>query len=227
MGSETNPREDLAASGLDLDGLVLSAHATAIEVTTGKTPFLLLPEDVQPIERKMWEAVVLHLWGAIRKATAPIPMILHCPACGLQHVDAPEPGWDCPPHRSHLCRTKDGGCSHVWRPADVETTGVRAIDTAGSKDSKPVEPLRIAPSVRASILADADRGLGYSCVTAGADSPPTQPSHKVYRAPPDSCPECHKPGPLFMVEDDDGKDTDNWACARCGWIVVVSPGGSP
>lgn len=63
----------------------------------------------------------------------PIEMVLHCPACGLQHVDAPEParGWTNPPHRSHLC----AGCGTVWRPADVETTGVRAILTSGQRDT--------------------------------------------------------------------------------------------
>lgn len=134
MGSETNLQEELAAAGLDLDGLILSVHASAIEATTGKAPFLLLPEDVRPVERKMWEAVVRHLWGAFRKATPPIPMVLHCPACGLQHIDAPSPGWDNPPHRSHLCRPDDGGCGRVWRPADVTTTGIRALPSAGTRD---------------------------------------------------------------------------------------------
>src|SRR6185312_2507690 len=42
----------------------------------------------------------------------PIPMVLHCPSCGAQHIDAPEPenGWDNPPHRSHSCHT----CKTVW-----------------------------------------------------------------------------------------------------------------
>lgn len=75
----------------------------------------------------------------------PIDMVLHCPTCGLQHIDAPEepdpflafgPGmdrerWTNPPHRSHLCH----GCSHIWRPADVPTNGVAAVKTKGSADS--------------------------------------------------------------------------------------------
>lgn len=63
----------------------------------------------------------------------PIPMILFCPACGLQHIDAPEPegGWDNPPHKSHLCH----GCGHIWRPADVATNGVAEISTRGDHDS--------------------------------------------------------------------------------------------
>lgn len=75
---------------------------------------------------------------------APIDMVLHCPACGLQHIDAPEPElgpsvdgsgdmpiWSNPPHRSHLCH----GCGHIWRPADVPTNGVAAVKTTGKSDS--------------------------------------------------------------------------------------------
>ncbi len=74
----------------------------------------------------------------------PIDMVLHCPACGLQHIDAPEPElgpsvdgsgdmpiWSNPPHRSHLCH----GCGHIWRPADVPTNGVAAVKTTGNADS--------------------------------------------------------------------------------------------
>lgn len=62
-----------------------------------------------------------------------IDMVLHCPVCGLQHIDAPEPanGWTNPPHKSHLCH----GCKHIWRPADVPTNGVETIKTRGDKDS--------------------------------------------------------------------------------------------
>jgi len=83
----------------------------------------------------------------------PIPMVLHCPACGLQHIDAPEVEtvqasegppdgketavlWDNPPHRSHKC----GSCGHIWRPADVPTVGVERIETKGKNDSAPVAP---------------------------------------------------------------------------------------
>lgn len=64
----------------------------------------------------------------------PIDMVLFCPVCGLQHVDAPEPakGWENPPHRSHLCH----GCSHVWRPAGVPTNGVLDI-ALGERDTRP------------------------------------------------------------------------------------------
>lgn len=79
--------------------------------------------------------------------TTPIDMVLYCPRCGLQHVDAPgaleQPPhpdgphescagtWDNPPHRSHLCH----GCGHIWRPADVPTNGVDEVKTQGKNDS--------------------------------------------------------------------------------------------
>jgi hypothetical protein len=73
----------------------------------------------------------------------PIPMLLFCPKCGTQHIDAPEVAfgdaddsdshvaWENPPHRSHLCHA----CGTIWRPADVATTGVAAIATRGKADT--------------------------------------------------------------------------------------------
>jgi hypothetical protein len=64
--------------------------------------------------------------------TLPVPMLLYCPECGSQHVDAPDgKGWDNPPHRSHFCHE----CHTIWRPADVATEGVRAIGTVGKADT--------------------------------------------------------------------------------------------
>src|SRR5438046_621572 len=62
----------------------------------------------------------------------PVAMVLFCPACGLQHIDAadPERGWENKPHRTHLCY----GCSHHFRPADVPTEGVWTIETIGAFD---------------------------------------------------------------------------------------------
>lgn len=72
---------------------------------------------------------------------APIDMILHCPKCHTQHIDAPEAfgeggdcldgGWTNRPHRSHLC----GKCGTIWRPADVCTNGVASIATRGKSDT--------------------------------------------------------------------------------------------
>ena len=77
--------------------------------------------------------------------TVPLKLILHCPECGLQHIDAPGAStrwanndhppatttWTNPPHRSHLCHD----CGHIWRPADIPTEGVAAIKTRGKADS--------------------------------------------------------------------------------------------
>lgn len=86
---------------------------------------------------------------------APIDMVLHCPACGMQHIDAPEEeeyedksgalrmkcDWTNPPHRSHLCHY----CEWVWRPADVPTNGVQAVKTKGKADS----PIAATPAPEA------------------------------------------------------------------------------
>lgn len=77
-------------------------------------------------------------------AVLPIDMVLYCPNCGMQHIDQPEnfttdedasEVWENPPHRSHLCRTEDGGCGTIWRPADVPTNGVAALKTKGNADT--------------------------------------------------------------------------------------------
>ncbi|ALN79465.1 hypothetical protein [Lysobacter antibioticus] len=83
----------------------------------------------------------------------PIPMILLCPICGKQHIDAPETrdipsgdgfaevaDWTNPPHRSHLCHA----CGCIWRPADVPTVGVERVETRGKADTWDVAA---APSV--------------------------------------------------------------------------------
>ncbi|CAJ5043914.1 Uncharacterised protein [Burkholderia pseudomallei] len=91
-------------------------------------------------------------WSAILAAhpgqPEPIDMLLFCPKCGAQHVDAPEKAsddrpvlyadaWTNPPHRSHLCHA----CGTVWRPADVPTNGVAAIQTSGKADTWSGQPV--------------------------------------------------------------------------------------
>lgn len=90
-------------------------------------------------------------WVLSQQAAQPVPpidMVLHCPKCGLRHVDEAEGEgddeattqrldvWRNPPHRSHLCH----GCGHIWRPADVPTNGVAAIKTHGTNDSAIAQP---------------------------------------------------------------------------------------
>jgi hypothetical protein len=98
-----------------------------------------------------WEALRRQVIALVARANQkPIDMVLHCPKCGLQHVDAAEVCscgvdedgycncsvhklWRNPPHRSHLCH----GCKTIWRPADVPTNGVAAISTRGKADTWP------------------------------------------------------------------------------------------
>lgn len=53
------------------------------------------------------------------EAPTPKPMILHCPKCGMKHIDEGE--WaSVRRHKSHLCM----GCGEIWRPFDFHTVGV-------------------------------------------------------------------------------------------------------
>lgn len=97
------------------------------------------PEDAaEKTAELLADAIIRQYQGA----HGPIPMVLHCPRCGVQHIDRADPyivpgrtTWDNPPHRSHLCKPEDGGCGLVWRPADVATTGVEQVKTTGKADT--------------------------------------------------------------------------------------------
>lgn len=83
----------------------------------------------------------------------PIDMIIFCPKCGMQHVDAPSGSWENPPHKSHLCH----GCNWVWRHADVPTNGVAEIATTGKNDSPKSRgrlPAVLAEQLRIEALID-------------------------------------------------------------------------
>lgn len=98
------------------------------------------------------------------RIAARIDMVLHCPKCGMQHLDRPEPAvehdhgavefaaWNNPPHRSHLCHF----CGHIWRPANVPTNGVAAVKTAGKADSPVASPINRIAALEAA-LAERDR----------------------------------------------------------------------
>lgn len=84
-------------------------------------------DDLGWVERDMARA-------AVSRALTPKPidMLLFCPDCGEQHIDAPElPEWTNPPHKSHLCH----GCGCIWRPADVPTNGVACGIPRGKADT--------------------------------------------------------------------------------------------
>lgn len=50
-----------------------------------------------------------------------IPMILFCPMCSERHIDEAE--FAEVAHHTHACQ----GCGFVWRPAKVNTHGVRFL----------------------------------------------------------------------------------------------------
>lgn len=105
----------------------------------------LLGMTAQPFSPKeVWETQMRPALHAAIAAQGPVPMVLHCPRCHLQHIDAPDertPDWQNPPHRSHLCH----GCGLIWRPADVPTIGVESTVTAGKSDSPFVTSLSTQP----------------------------------------------------------------------------------
>ena len=98
-------------------------------------PVLALILDEMQTIRSNIEVAEARLNDWENREKHPIPMILHCPQCAAQHIDAPDPkaGWNNPPHRSHLCNA----CGTLWRPANVPTTGVAAIGTRGRSDTWP------------------------------------------------------------------------------------------
>jgi hypothetical protein len=59
-----------------------------------------------------------------------IPIRLPCPDCGKLHLD--EGKWATKPHHTHACQF----CGAVWRPAVVNTVGVRFLP--GFKNDEPL-----------------------------------------------------------------------------------------
>lgn len=93
-------------------------------------------DDMTPQERdnmRPYDYVEGKILLAANRIRPPIPMVLHCPRCGQQHIDEATPTWGNPPHRSHACQTP--GCGTIWRPADVTTAGVAVIGTRGKSDN--------------------------------------------------------------------------------------------
>ena len=108
---------DRARLALGVPARVESVVAGITRADTGQQSFVSTTVDNVPTE--------------VRFSNPPINMILHCPSCHKQHVDAPDGDWTNPPHKSHLCHH----CSTVWRPADVATNGVAYIQSAGTRDT--------------------------------------------------------------------------------------------
>ena len=134
--TNTPMREELAWQARDL----------AVEIVDGTLGYTIEFSNSPSLHKAAYDVAaeriadfVLALLSERERAAAeqaraePINMVLHCPSCGLQHVDAPDGDWTNPPHRSHLCH----GCGTIWRPADVPTNGVSSIETRGGADNWP------------------------------------------------------------------------------------------
>jgi rubredoxin len=74
----------------------------------------ITPGKAGDAERFMLETGKLHAFYTI-------PMILHCPMCSERHIDEAE--FAEVAHHTHACQ----GCGFVWRPAKVNTHGVRFL----------------------------------------------------------------------------------------------------
>ena len=77
------------------------------------------------------EAIVAEPW----RGKTPVDLVLHCPACGKQHLDIGE--FETRVHRKHLCEnTPEGlgtGCGHLWVPFEHATRGV--VEVVRPEDS--------------------------------------------------------------------------------------------
>ena len=90
-----------------------------------------------------------------------IDMLLWCPKCKTQHVDAPQPeqGWTNPPHATHTCQ----GCGLNWRPSNALTNGVQSLP---AKEPNHLERMAAAdPNGYATATA-----IGYLCARHAAIS---------------------------------------------------------
>jgi hypothetical protein len=110
----------------------------------------------------------------------PVAMLLYCPRCQMQHVDAADTEeeytrklhesawwelggekparWTNPPHATHTCK----GCGLNWRPSNAPTVGVAAIPVAElGSEAKHIErmeatnpTLYVAPSSSAAEMRE-------------------------------------------------------------------------
>lgn len=88
-----------------------------------------------------------------QQAGEPAAMLLYCPRCQKQHIDAPEPesDWTNPPHATHTC----GGCGLNWRPSNINTVGVAEIECLEPKHAERIAATAPQPGVREGMLLDA------------------------------------------------------------------------
>lgn len=169
--------EDLAPAG---DAETLAQIAAMMDRHVTNWP---APKKVKTALALIDKTLAAALTPTPAQDVEPIPMLLYCPKCGLQHIDEPDertPNWTNPPHKSHLCH----GCGCIWRPADVPTEGVLATATVGKADTwepneralsaQDVEKLVEALLTKRDYIADAasgaltyeDSGEGFKAMAA-------------------------------------------------------------
>jgi hypothetical protein len=61
----------------------------------------------------------------------PVPMVLHCPECGLRHIDSGAQAERA--HRTHACQH----CGFLWAPAVVATVGVQFLPGCKNVEGAP------------------------------------------------------------------------------------------
>lgn len=96
---------------------ILSALGLGIAVLIRKEDGSFYCDDA-----RMWRRVT----G--QEVQTPIPMRLTCPSCGAYHVDMGE--FAIKVHHTHACQE----CGMVWRPAVVNTVGVRFLPGFRNED---------------------------------------------------------------------------------------------
>lgn len=166
---ESNPRATIVLAdvyGMNPVGFILKLNNREFKLLDVIAKLISKVDEHMTISKATHET----FQGAFAAAQEfkPIDMVLHCPECGVQHIDAPEEtdpatwtaekygNWTNPPHRSHLC----SACGLVWRPANVPTNGVKAIKTKGKLDD-PIGPRHMETLLNGQV-EDFFEGLGAS-----------------------------------------------------------------
>ena len=70
----------------------------------------------------------------VARLATPVPMRLSCPTCGELHIDKGILATK--PHHTHACQR----CGNVWRPAIVNTVGVRFLPGFKNDAPPPIVP---------------------------------------------------------------------------------------
>lgn len=91
---------------------MLRKHLPALDELIGK-PVVMKVKGIRDIK--------FNLITDKGHSTDTIPMILTCPSCNTRHIDEGE--FERVPHHTHACQS----CGMVWRPARVNTHGVKFL----------------------------------------------------------------------------------------------------